>query len=111
MVKKKPLEEMVENLVGLEEGPWPEAKDVATRRRNLREMVCDTLLSGKRLPENSPYEARLKEVKGRISYKGIVGTLMKSGNDYTADELREEIERLIGDYQDQRGHRLTYGRK
>lgn len=100
------LETLVRNLIKLDEEKLPEAKSVFKKRKDLKGRINDKLTAGENLPENSPHEARLVEMPGRVSYKNVVYDLLSKHSELEG-EVQEEIEK----YKANKIYRLKYGYK
>ncbi len=106
MTQEIKLETLVRNLVKLEKEKFPEAKEVAKRRKVMRDLLKEKLGDKECLPEDSEYFAQLRPMKGRVSYRTVVDELLADHPD-----LKEKVDERIKEFRDAGSHRLAYGLK
>lgn len=98
------IDTTVTKLLEVEKKELPSAVKTTQERNRLRKKLKEALLAGGRVSQTGIY-AELREIPGRVSYKGILEEL--EGR-HTA--LEEEIRGLKADYQSRENYRLEYGR-
>jgi hypothetical protein len=107
MAKPLSLDKVVAELVKLEQGSLPDAKDTVGKASALKSSLKERLVGGEAFPENTKYFARLREKKGRASYKRVIGKFLEENPEYK-DKLRD----LADDDKDEHpGYKVEYGAK
>ncbi len=92
MAKPLSLDKVVAELVKLDQSSLPNAKEIVGRATTMKADLKERLIGGEAFPENTKYFARLKEKKGRVSYKRVIEDFLKLNPDYRAElkSLAEE---------------------
>ena len=91
MTKPLSLDKVVAELMKLEQGALPDAKETVGAASFLKSSLKERLVSGEAFPESTKYFARLREKKGRASYKRVLSKFLEEHSEYK-DELRDLTE-------------------
>ncbi len=98
------IDATVTELLKVEAEQLPSDVKTTHERHRLRKKLKEALLAGGRVSQTGIY-AELREIPGRVSYKGILEELQEQH-----PALEEEILGLVAEYQSRRNYRLEYGR-
>ena len=105
MAKPPSLDKVVAELVKLEQGVLPGAKETVEAARYLKSSLKERLTEGEAFPEKSKYFARLRKKGGRTSYKRVIEEFTREHPNY-----KDELKSLVGD--DKEAHpfyKVEYG--
>lgn len=82
MPKKLSLDKVVAELVKLDQSSLPGAKETVGRATYMKADLKERLVGGEAFPEGTKYFARLKEKKGRVSYKRVIGKFLEENPEH-----------------------------